>query len=337
MPVNQMLPLELLQMPQSLPLIRILLVLLVSVATEPSNSWGQSDENDSTSTAVIQFQRDIAPLLVSRCIKCHGEEDAKNDFRVDDKDSLLGYVEPGDIESSSLWTDYLRTDDADLLMPPAEHGGPLSPAELAMISVWIHEGANWPDDAAVGGGVEKSSEADVVKAPMSLPARVWAFQGYLHPATVHFPIALLLLGGMFVVVGIKYPVLGENVALVCLFFGTLSAIAATVMGWSFATQQGYGSWDRFDMDSEIFWHRWSAVIVTVAAIITSLFALSWLRNQQNHLKTFWKIGLLVIAMMVGAVGHQGGELTYGKTFYQEAFNILLGVPNSVDAATADIP
>jgi hypothetical protein len=26
------------------------------------------------------------------------------------------------------------------------------------------------------------------------------------------------------------------------------------------------------------------------------------------------------------VGHQGGELTYGEKFYQEAFDLLLGTP-----------
>jgi len=124
--------------------------------------------------------------------------------------------------------------------------------------------------------------------------------------------------------------LGNSVSLVCLFLGTASAIAASVMGWSFAVRQGYGGWDQIDTDSEIFWHRWSAVIVTTAAILTSIIALMALRKTSKSLSTIWKLGLLAVAAMVGAVGHQGGELTYGKTFYQDAFNELFGVdPNAV--------
>jgi hypothetical protein len=167
-------------------------------------------------------------------------------------------------------------------------------------------------------------ESVAAKVPSTLLERIWSFQGFLHPATVHFPIALLLVGGLFVVIGWKYPTLGEYVSLSCLFLGTLSAIAASAMGWSFAVREGYGSWNRFDMDSEIFWHRWSALIVTFAAIATSLFALAWLRNRKSRLGRFWRTGLLAIAAMVGAVGHQGGELTYGKALYTDAFDVLFG-------------
>ena len=310
--------------------------ILVLLTALPSTVIAQGDLTENQPQGVVDFQRDVAPLLATRCLECHGVKDAKNDFRVDDREMLLSFIEPGDTSTSSLWVDYLRSEDPDLQMPPVSHGGPLSASELSLISVWIAEGARWPEGvivsmpetiATVVGPVES-------KAPASLPARIWAFQGFLHPATVHFPIALLIVGGLFVVVGWKYPTLGENVSLACLFLGTISAIAASAMGWSFAVRQGYGSWNRFDMDSEIFWHRWSAVIVTFAAITTSLFALAWLRSKNARLGRLWKIGLLAIAGMVGAVGHQGGELTYGKTFYLEAFETLLGSDIKPDESVA---
>lgn len=289
---------------------------------------GAAQEDAVAQSGIIDFERNIAPLLATRCLECHGPKDAKNDFRVDDAESLMGYVEAGDLEASALWTEYLRSDDPDMLMPPASHGGPLSATELALIQVWIQEGAIWPSGAVVTDGTVPEARLPVLK-PTSLFARVWAFQGYLHPATVHFPIALLLVGGAFVVVGWRYPVLGQNVSLVCLFLGTLSAIVASMMGWAFAPRRGYGDWDRFDMDSEIFWHRWSAVIVTTVAIATSAVALRWLQNQSPRLGKVWKGGLLAAAMMVGAVGHQGGELTYGEKFYQEAFDLLFGTSHEL--------
>jgi hypothetical protein len=45
--------------------------------------------------------------------------------------------------------------------------------------------------------------------------------------------------------------------------------------------------------------------------------------------------------MVGAVGHQGGELSYGHDFYPKAFRILFGTSedqpeNAADVATAEV-
>ncbi|HBJ35877.1 MAG TPA: cytochrome C [Planctomycetaceae bacterium] len=281
---------------------------------------------------VVQFRRDIAPIFASRCLECHNAKNAKNDFRIDTPDSIVDYIEAGDSGASSLMTEYLLSEDPDMLMPPASHKGPLSPAELALVRVWIDEGADWPEGyvvraAGVAAPLDASGEVssgDLATEPASLPARLWAFQGYFHPATVHFPIALLLVGGLFVVVGLKYPVLGDHVALSCLFIGTASSIVASAMGWAFAVQRGYGSWNRVDMDSEIFWHRWSAIIVTVLAIVISFVALAALSKGSERLRKVWKIGLLGLAAMVGAVGHQGGEMTYGALHYQQAFELIFG-------------
>jgi uncharacterized membrane protein len=280
---------------------------------------------------LVDFQRDIAPILVQRCLDCHGPEDAKNDFRVDDVDTLMDYVEPEDVESSSLFTDYLITDSEDELMPPAEQGGPLSAGELALIRIWIEEGANWPEGAVVAAAAsgEAVPEPKPVDAPRSLAERLWAFQGFLHPATVHFPIALLLFGALFVVLGWKWPKLGTQIPLACLLIGAPSAIGATLMGWSFADEQGYAGWRTIDMDSELFWHRWSGVIVTVVSTVLAIVALLAIRRGNEKLTRVWKVGLLAVAAMVGAVGHQGGELSYGSDFYPKAFRILLGTTDEV--------
>ena len=276
---------------------------------------------------VIDFARDIAPIFKKHCLECHGPKDAKNDFRVDDPDSMSSYVEAGDVELSSLYVDFLAIDDEDSIMPPKKQGGPLSPGELALIRVWIEEGAVWPD------GVKLTDEVvpPPPPAPQSLFGRVWGFQGFLHPATVHFPVALLLFGAAFVVLGWKWPVVGTQIPLACLVFGALTAIGATMMGWSFAAERGYSDWTNFDMNDEFFWHRWGGVIVTSTATIFALVAIKAVRSQSEKLTKIWKIGLLVCAGMVGAVGHQGGELTYGHDFYPRAFRVLLGTPEEVAA------
>ncbi|OYP35769.1 c-type cytochrome domain-containing protein [Rhodopirellula sp. MGV] len=283
---------------------------------------------------VMDFERDIRPIFIARCFECHNAKEAKADFRIDDAETVLSYLEPGDAELSTMFADYMLSDDPDMMMPPPAKGGPLLPAELAMIRVWINEGANWPEGVTVSATpLEEMLETDL-EAPQgddsekSLVERVWSFQGFFHPATVHFPIALFLLGGAFVVLGWKWPAIGTQVPLACLLIGSLTAIASTAMGWSFAVEEGYGSWTKVDFDSEVFWHRWSGVIVTVLSVVFALIALSGLRRQDPSKAKIWKSGLLLIAVLVGLVGHQGGELSYGKDFYPKAFRILFGAADT---------
>ncbi|MCM2370879.1 c-type cytochrome domain-containing protein [Aporhodopirellula aestuarii] len=284
---------------------------------------------------VVNFVRDIAPIFRTHCLECHGPDEAKNDFRIDDPDLVFDYVEAEDAMSSSLFTDYMTTDDDDMLMPPRGHGGPLSASELALVRLWIDEGAHWPEDAMLdGSGAPLPTEQELSVEDMGVVARVWSFQGFLHPATVHFPIAMLVVGALFVVLGWKWPTLGTQIPLACLLIGAGSSIVATMMGWSFSVEKGYGSWARMDFDADIFWHRWTAVIVTVSATLFAIIALMSLRTHSPRLTTTWKIGLLVVAGLVGAVGHQGGELTYGKDFYPKAFSILLGKPLHPDDSEA---
>lgn len=287
---------------------------------------------------VVNFKRDIAPLFRKHCLECHGPDEAKNDFRVDDPDQVFDYVEIEDAMSSTLFVDYMTSTDEDMLMPPRKHGGPLTASELALIRLWIDEGADWPEDAMlVGQGASLAKINPVSVENMDLASRVWWFQGFLHPATVHFPIALLILGAVFVVLGWKWPAVGTQIPAACLLIGAASAIVASSMGWSFSSEKGYGAWDRFDFDADVFWHRWTAVIVTVSATFFALIALRSLRTGSSRLAVVWKTGLLLVAGLVGVVGHQGGELTYGKDFYPRAFGILFGEPyDEGELATAEI-
>jgi uncharacterized membrane protein len=288
---------------------------------------------------LVRFERDIAPILSEHCLECHGPDDAKNDFRVDDSELMLDYLEPGDFESSMLYVDYLTIDDPDMLMPPQSHGGPLSAGQLALFRVWIQEGANWPEGVAISGAAEAQAAAvPPAPAPRTLPERVWVAQGFLHPATVHFPVALFMLGAGFVVLGWKFPSVGMQIPIACLLIGAASSVASTLMGWSFAPQQGYGSgWNILDWGREIDVHRWSGLIVTVFSSIVAIVALIALWKDSERLAKYWKVGLLVCAGMVSAVGHQGGELSYGADFYPKAVRILLGENQQAAPPVEEVP
>lgn len=321
---------------------RITAVLITAVVA--TTLWGADAPRSPVDEEgrVVNFKRDIAPLLAAHCLECHGSDKPKADFQVNDRDIFLQYIEPEDPDSSMLYTDYLLSEDPDMLMPPPSHNGPLPPADLALIRVWIEEGANWPEgpEGAVVAGAETpaggeinhqkppAEEPQAATGPQPLLSRVWAFQGYLHPATVHFPIALLMLGGLFVILGLKWPALGTQIPLACLLLGSVSAVVASLMGWSFATEEGYPGYTA-GLDKEVNWHRWSGIFVAALSAILAVIAVVGTVRNSRKLNVIWKSGLLIAAVSVALVGHQGGELTYGKEFYIKAFETLWGKAEEV--------
>ncbi|QDV17473.1 Planctomycete cytochrome C [Gimesia panareensis] len=96
----------------------------------------------------IQFNRDIRPILSDKCFACHGpdEKTREADLRLDDRDSALRdlggtrAIVVGKADESELIHRITATDES-LLMPPAEHGKPLSKAEIELLRKWINQGA----------------------------------------------------------------------------------------------------------------------------------------------------------------------------------------------------
>ncbi len=302
-----------------------------TVPTEPAvipssttEQGGASNTNPSASAdspKFVDFQRDIVPLLSARCKECHSGGDAKGGLDITDRDSVLGYITPNSLADSSLWTDYLTADpnaEDSQVMPPKK---PLARAELSLIRTWIEEGAEWPE------GAKFDSEAAAPKAPpTSLFSRIWAFQGYFHPAVVHFPVALLIVAAMSLLMSFATGKRAEDFSVFCLVLGSLSACVAVAMGWSFAESRGYPGWTSSPAELEdqtIFWHRWLGVLLAISGLAVSLIAVLS-KGRSSRWNTTWKVGVFALAALVAWVGHQGGELTYGEQLYHDAFEALMG-------------
>lgn len=99
----------------------------------------------------VDFDHDIRPLLQQHCVECHGEKKQKGELRLDAKIFAFkgGHeglaIVAGDTTKSLLLQRITSTDD-DERMPPK--GGPLSPAQIALVQAWIQSGALWPENAA---------------------------------------------------------------------------------------------------------------------------------------------------------------------------------------------
>ena len=92
------------------------------------------------------FENRIRPLLVARCVKCHGPKKAEGGLRLDSHTGLLRggesgrVVVPGNPKDSPLLAAVRR--DGELKMPPERS---LSRLEIADLSRWIRQGAVWPE------------------------------------------------------------------------------------------------------------------------------------------------------------------------------------------------
>ncbi|HMP79397.1 MAG TPA: hypothetical protein PKD54_08100 [Pirellulaceae bacterium] len=272
-----------------------------------------------TPRATVDFAIDIKPIFEIHCVHCHGPNKAEG-FRIDDRDKTLGYLEPGDPQSSTLY-EFLISDDPDELMPPPGDHNPLTREQIRTIRNWIRQGAEWPED------VEIVDPADALKPIVvdhgSLVYRLWLAIGAFHPAAAHLPIGLLMGAGLFALIGLRGNFVMGDCAYYCLWLGAITGVLASVVGWSYAISSGYGGdpSDVFDVNKSIFWHRLSGLVVSLLALLLAFFAAaSRARDPDNGL--LWKLGTLLIACAIGFVGYTGGKLQYGTKHYQQLNKII---------------
>ncbi|MFH1303019.1 MAG: PSD1 and planctomycete cytochrome C domain-containing protein [Planctomycetota bacterium] len=98
----------------------------------------------------VSFNRDIRPILSRNCFQCHGPDSAHReaDLRLDLEQGLKSksgdesIIRPGHPEQSLLF-ERITSNDPDLVMPPADSGKSLKPAEIQLLKQWIEAGAPW--------------------------------------------------------------------------------------------------------------------------------------------------------------------------------------------------
>ena len=96
-----------------------------------------------------RFNIDIRPIFAQHCVACHGGVKQAGGLSLvyEDNvrtggDSRQPAVVPSDVEASYLM-ERVTDSDPDTRMPPAEHGPPLSTADIDRLKHWIRAGAKW--------------------------------------------------------------------------------------------------------------------------------------------------------------------------------------------------
>jgi uncharacterized protein DUF1553/uncharacterized protein DUF1549/cytochrome c len=118
----------------------------------------------------IEYVRDVRPILEANCYACHSGEQAKSQLRLDRKAAALKggmsgpVIVPGDSQHSRL-IHRVSGMDGEPRMPFGRK--PLEPEQIALLSRWIDQGAEWPDSA-------ETADASVAKH--------WAYIKPVRPA-----------------------------------------------------------------------------------------------------------------------------------------------------------
>ena len=103
---------------------------------------------------IVDFARDIQPILAKRCWECHGEQDHEGGLRLDVRKLVMQGGDSGRAIVSgksvdSLLVGRIVSTDEDERMPLGEE--PLPQAEIDLLRRWVEQGAEWPDAFAGEG------------------------------------------------------------------------------------------------------------------------------------------------------------------------------------------
>jgi hypothetical protein len=111
------------------------------------------------SSAPPDFARDVQPILVKNCFRCHAAEKQMSSYRLDRRDVAMKGGEFGEAAIVAKKADesplirYVSGQDEAMLMPPESSGLPrLSAADVKVLREWVEAGAEWPD--ALSGGTD---------------------------------------------------------------------------------------------------------------------------------------------------------------------------------------
>ena len=134
----------------------------------------QSSDLPPPAEKTVDFFRDVAPLLESRCHLCHGPQQQMKGLRLDRaEDALRGgesgtVIRPGDSAGSRL-IQLVAGVIPGQVMPPGGTG--LTSGEVGLLRAWIDQGARWTE-------LEAASDAD---PDTGAESSHWAFRTLVRP------------------------------------------------------------------------------------------------------------------------------------------------------------
>jgi len=132
----------------------------------------------------------------------------------------------------------------------------------------------------------------------------WDLIGKLHPILVHFPVALITVGGLAEVWAWRQRRGPTPEGVLLIPVGALTALLAAVSGWSFASYE--------DPSQDLFLHRWGGIGVAALGLLAA-----YCTRGPYPARAYRPLVFLLIPLTAG-VGHLGGELSWGEGYIENA-------------------
>ncbi|MCI0462591.1 MAG: NB-ARC domain protein [Gemmataceae bacterium] len=137
---------------------RVFALGLIALLPAPVLAQGKKDELEPIKVVelkrkdLVSYEKEVEPIFYKRCITCHSGSVKESRFDISTYENLIkggkrgSPIVPGKGESSLLYKSCGRT--AKPFMPPKDEV-PLTPDELALIKLWIEQGARAPSGPTV--------------------------------------------------------------------------------------------------------------------------------------------------------------------------------------------
>jgi mono/diheme cytochrome c family protein len=132
--------------PTAMKLYLVSLILATNLLSFDSNCL--ADDPALSKDALVDFERDVLPVLKQRCFECHGGDSKEAGLTLDQAEAAMQggdsgkSIIPGNSAGSRI-IDYVSGTNPDHVMPP--EGDRLTEKEIGLLRQWIDNGAKWPD------------------------------------------------------------------------------------------------------------------------------------------------------------------------------------------------
>jgi uncharacterized membrane protein len=157
-------------------------------------------------------------------------------------------------------------------------------------------------------GPARPQAAKAMPEPSSLQ-QLLGWLGRFHPASVHFPVALLVAAAAAeLLLFLTGRAAFDAASRVCVWFGGLTAPPAAALGWFLAGVQ------LTDPNWVLAAHRWLGTATAVCAVVVLVLSEVSRRTRPSARATF-RLTLLLNAVLVLATGFFGGALIHGLDYY----------------------
>lgn len=209
---------------------------------------------------------------------------------------------------------------ANLPQPQTQPTAPPTPSQAAANNHAEHTSVPplvsdppMPAQAAASehGGHDHGSGGDDHETGSSVP-RLVAWLGRFHPVVVHFPIALSFLAALAVIVGrLRHSEPFRQTARIAIHGAAISAVPAVLLGWFAAAAAPHPG-----LDAVLAWHRWLGTAAGAGLMAVALCT-ELAHRQIDRSRWTWLIviGCVLMALVVGLVGHLGGVLVFGPDHF----------------------